>query len=147
MKQRDLLLVPAAALGVMIANVAISVGVVWFYSTFVDPDRPVAEYEAFAMAAAPVSSIVAGIPLMLVAGFFLARGRSDRAALRAAGAMALLYMAVDAALLLAAGADSGLWTWEAVSYSTKLLAALVGAKLYASRSDGIPRPSSLKKAN
>jgi hypothetical protein len=134
MKRRDLLLIPAAALGVMIANVAISVGVVWVYSTFIEPGRPVADYEAFAMTAAPVSSIVAGVPLMVLAGFFLARGRSDRAALSAAGAVALLYIAVDAALMKAAGAGSEMWALEAASYSTKLLSALAGAKLRASRS-------------
>ena len=139
MKRRDFLLIPAAALGVMIANVAISVGVVWVYSTFVEPGRSVADYEGFAMTAAPVSSIVAGIPLMFLAGFFLARGRSGGAALAAAGAMALLYIAVDAALMLAAGAGGDMWVLEAISYSTKLLSALAGAKLRASRSSRAAR--------
>lgn len=133
MKRRDLLLVPAAAFGVMIANIGISFGVVWVYSTFISPGRPFTHYEAFAMTAAPVSSIVAGIPLMLLAGFLIARGRTGRAALSAAAATALLYISVDAALMLAANASRGAWAWEWISYSTKLLAALAGAKLRAFR--------------
>jgi hypothetical protein len=145
MRLRDVVVIPATAIGVMVLNVAISVGVVWVYSTLVEPGRPVSHYEAFAVAAAPVSSVVAGIPLMVLAGFFLSRGRTARAALSAAGAMALLYIVVDAAILLAADAGSAGWGWEALSYSTKLLSALAGAKLGAVRrhassgSTGSPR--------
>ncbi len=66
---------------------------------------------------------------MLLAGFFLSRGRTARAALSAAGAMAVLYIVVDAAVVLAADAGSAIWAWEAFSYSTKLLSALAGARL------------------
>jgi len=86
MKRRDLLLIPAAALGVMIANVAISFGMVWVYSIFISPGLPFADYEAFAARAAPLSSVVAGIPLMLIAGFLLSGVRQRRGALLAAGA-------------------------------------------------------------
>lgn len=133
MRLRDLFVIPATAIGVMVLNVAISVGVVWVYATFVEPGRPAAHYESFAIAAAPVSSVVAGIPLMFLAGFLLSRGRTARAALWAAGAMALLYIVIDAAVLLAANAGSSIWAWEALSYSTKLLSALAGATLRAFR--------------
>ena len=59
--------------------------------------------------AAPVSSVVAGIPLMLLAGCLLARGRPKRAALLAAGAAALVYILIDLAILLGAGAAGGIW--------------------------------------
>ena len=108
--------------------------VVWVYSIFfVEPGRPVSHYEAFAVAAAPVSSVVAGIPLMFLAGLLLSRGRTSRAALSAAGAMVLIYIVIDAAILLAADAGSAIWAWEALSYSTKLLSALAGAKFQAVR--------------
>ena len=113
MRRRDVIVIPATAIGVMVLNVAISFGVVWVYATFVEPGRPVSHYEAFAVAAAPVSSVVAGIPLMFLAGLLLSRGRTARAALSAAGAMALLYIVVDAAILLAADAGSAVWAWEA----------------------------------
>jgi hypothetical protein len=129
MKRRDLLLIPAAALGVMIANVAISFFMVWVYATFISPGQPLSYYQAFAEAAAPISSIVAGIPLMLIAGYLLARGRERRAALLAAGAAALVYILLDLAILLGANASGSIWAWEALSHATKLAAALAGAAL------------------
>lgn len=128
MKRRDLLLIPATTLAVMIANVAISFFVVWVYSIF-DPGRPFAHYEAFAATAAPISSVVAGIPLMLLAGFLLARGRRKRGALLAAGAVAMLYILLDLAVLIGAQASGSIWGWAALSHTTKLLAALAGAAL------------------
>jgi hypothetical protein len=129
MKKRDLLLVPAAALGVMIANVAISFGIVWVYSTFISPGRTLSYYQSFAAAAAPIGSVVAGIPLMLLAGFLLARGRPKRAALLTAGAAALVYILLDLAILLGAHAGGSIWAWAALSQATKLMAALAGAAL------------------
>ncbi|HVQ09472.1 MAG TPA: hypothetical protein VMS43_13655 [Allosphingosinicella sp.] len=129
MKRRDLLLIPAAALTVMIANVAISFGIVWVYSTFISPGQPLSHYQSFAATAAPIGSVVAGIPLMLLAGFLLARGRQRRAALLAAGAAALLYILLDLAILLGAHAGGSVWGWAALSQATKLAAALAGAAL------------------
>lgn len=133
MRRRDLLLVPAAALGVMIANVAASFGMVWVYSTFISPGQPLSHYQSFAETAAPISSVVAGIPLMLLAGFLLGRGRQRRAALLAAGAAALLYILLDLAILLGAHASGSVWGWAALSQATKLTAALAGAALAARR--------------
>jgi len=138
MKTRDLLLIPAAALGVMIANVAISFGVVWVYATFFNPGQPFAYYEAFAQTAAPVSSVVAGIPLMLVAGYLLAKGRPRRGALIAAGAAASTYILMDLAIILGAQASGSIWGWAALSHATKFLSALAGAALRAARTPGLP---------
>ena len=133
MKLRDLLLIPAAALGVMIANVAISFFMVWVYATFISPGRSLAYYQAFAEAAAPIGSVVAGIPLMLLAGYLLARGRQRRAALLAAGAAALVYILLDLAIVIAARAAGSIWVWVALSNATKLMAALAGAALRSRR--------------
>jgi len=133
MKRRDLLLVPAAALAVLIANVAISVGMVWVYSTFISPGQPLSYYQSFATAAGPISSVVWGIPLMLIAGYLLGKGQQKRAALRAAGAAALFYIAIDTTFLLAAGADAAAWKWVTLSHVTKFLSALAGAALRPSR--------------
>src|SRR5690349_10790739 len=127
MKNSDLFLVPAAALGVMVLNVAISFGVVWAYSTFVSPGQSLSHYEAFANTAAPVSSVIAGIPLMLLAGFLLAKGRTRRGALLTAGLCALVYILLDLAILIGAHASGAVWGWAALSQATKLLAALAGA--------------------
>lgn len=130
---RDVVIIPVAAIAVMALNVAISFGAVWVYS-LVDPGHPAAYYEAFAMRIAPVSSVIAGIPLMLLAGFLIAKGRSARSALIAAGAVALVYIAIDFAILLAAGSGRDVWPWAAASHATKLLSALAGAKLRNGRS-------------
>ena len=129
LKRRDLLLVPAAALGVMVANVALSFFMVWVYSTFVRPGQTLSHYEAFAASAAPIGSVLAGIPLMLLAGWLLGRGRQRRPALLAAGAAALLYILLDLAILLGAHATGPVWGWAALSQATKLAAALGGAAL------------------
>lgn len=134
MKRRDLLLIPAAALGVMVANVAISFGMVWIYSTFIKPDQLPSYYQGFAEAAAPIGSVVAGVPLMLLAGYLLARGRQQRAALLAAGAAASVYILLDLAILIGAHASGSVWAWAALSQATKLAAALAGAALATRRS-------------
>lgn len=129
MKRRHLLLVPAAALAVMIANVAISFGIVWAYSTFISPGQALSYYQAFAETVAPIGSVVAGIPLMLLAGYFLGRGRLKRDALRVACAAALAYILLDLAILIGAHASGQVWLWAALSQTTKLAAALAGAAL------------------
>ena len=129
MKRRDFLLIPAAALAVMIANVAISFGIVWVYSAFISPGHTLSYYQSFAATAAPIGSVVAGIPLMLLAGFLLAKDRSRRDALLAAGAAALVYILLDLTILLGAHASGSVWGWAALSQATKLAAALAGAAL------------------
>lgn len=133
MRLRDLLIIPAFALAVMVLNVLIAFGVVWFWGTFFEPGHPQAYYEAFALKAAPVSSIVAGIPLMFGAGWLIARRRDQRNGAIAAGAVALVYIAVDTAMLLAAQIEAQDWRWEMISYPTKLIAALAGGWMAARR--------------
>jgi hypothetical protein len=129
MRRRDLLLIPAAALAVMVANVAISFGIVWAYSTLISPGHPLSHYQSFAETAAPIGSVVAGIPLMLFAGHLLARGRQKSGALLAAAAAALVYIALDLTILVGAHAHGSIWAWAALSHATKLAAALAGAAL------------------
>jgi hypothetical protein len=134
MKRLDFIVIPAAAISVMVPNVAISFGVVWLYSTFLDPGRPASYYEAFAIRVAPISSVVAGIPLMFVAGFLIAKGRPNRGGMVVAAGMAVFYIILDSAALLGVGAGPGVWKWAALSHATKLLAALAGARLRMIRS-------------
>ncbi|HLL31747.1 MAG TPA: hypothetical protein VK403_12195 [Allosphingosinicella sp.] len=138
MRGRDFIVIPAAALAVMVLNVAIAFGIVWLYSTFLDPGQPASHYEAFATRAAPVSSVIAGIPLMIAAGFLLAKGRPGRSGLAAAAAAALFYIIVDTAILLSVEAGRDVWMWAALSHATKLLSALAGARLAPIRPIGGP---------
>lgn len=134
MKQRDFIVIPVAAIAVMVLNVAISFGVVWLYSSFSNPGQPASHYEAFAMRVAPISSVIAGIPLMFVAGFLIAKRRPGRRGVLVAAAAAVLYIIVDTGVLLSANAGKGVWMWAAVSHATKLLSALAGAELGVIRS-------------
>ena len=134
MNRRDFIVIPAAAVAVMVLNVAISFGVVWLYSSFLNPGHSAAYYEAYAMRVAPISSVIAGIPLMFAAGFLIARSRPGRRGLLVAAAAAFLYIIVDTAVLLSVDAGQGVWMWAALSHATKLLSALAGARLGMSRS-------------
>jgi hypothetical protein len=129
MRLKDLLLVPAFFLAVMILNVAISFVVVWVWGTFFEPGHPEAYYQAFAQKAAPVSSVVFGMPLMFGAGWLIACGRTRHDGLMAAGAVALLYVVVDVAILLALKVEAQHWFWPLISYPTKLIAGLAGGWL------------------
>jgi hypothetical protein len=128
MNRRDIIVIPAAAIAVMALNVAIAFAVVWLYSSFFNPGRPASHYEAFATRAAPISSVVAGIPLMFFAGFVIAGMRHVRRGLLVAASAALLYIFVDTAILVGADAGRGVWSWAALSHATKLASALAGAK-------------------
>ena len=138
LRRRDLLIIPALTLGVMALNVAASFAMVWAYSVFWRPGEPEAFYQAFAMEAAPVSSVVVGAPLMFAAALLVARGRSRRDALLAGGAVALLYIAIDLAILLAAKAPAEIWGWAALSFVNQLLAALLGAVVATPSREPVP---------
>ena len=66
------------ALGVMVVNVAISILYMVVYGHLIDPGHEKAYYQEHVKIAAPYCSIVAGIPLMFLAGWlggrFLGRG-------------------------------------------------------------------------
>lgn len=134
MKRRDFVVIPVAAIAVMVLNVAICFGLVWLYSTFFNPGQPASYYEAFAMRVAPISSVIAGIPLMFATGFLISRTRPGRRGLLVAAAAALFYIILDTGILLSADAGQGVWMWAALSHATKLLCAVAGARLGTSRS-------------
>ncbi|MBK6750109.1 MAG: hypothetical protein KA956_12970 [Pyrinomonadaceae bacterium] len=124
-KNRWWLAIPFA-LGVMIVNVVISMLYVVVYSYLIDPGHDDAYYQAYAQVAAPYSSIIAGVPLMLLAGRWIGgkfpKGNSVKAALL----MWLVYFVIDLTIIAAAGALLQIAILFAVSFSTKLVAAYVG---------------------
>jgi hypothetical protein len=133
LRARDLAVIPATTLAVMILNVLASIAVVWVYATFWNPGHPEAFYSEFAQEAAPPSSVVFGAILVFAAGWLIARGRSVRAAVVVALLVVLLYVAIDLLLFLAVGATGEIWMWGLLSWSTKLVAAAAGAALKARR--------------
>lgn len=106
----------------MLLNVLVAFLWVWIYSVAIAPGHDGAFYQAYAQGVAPISAIIAGLPILFLAGWLAARGPRR---MPAALLPAVTYIILDV-LLIAIG---GLWpaTWAAaVSYLTKLAAAWAG---------------------
>ena len=107
------------ALGVMVVNIAVSILYMVVYSHVIDPGHDKAYYEAHVKIAAPYCSIVAGIPLMFLGGWWVG--------LRPAMVVWVVYAVVDIAVLVASGLTVRLGAFVAVSLLTKLASAYLGA--------------------
>ena len=106
------------ALGVMAANVAVSILYMVVYSHAIDPGHEKAYYAAHVTVAAPYCSIVAGIPLMFLVGWWVG--------MRPAIVVWLVYALVDVAVLAASGLTLRIGVLVAVSLLTKLASACLG---------------------
>ena len=107
------------ALGVMAVNVAISILYMVVYSYAIDPGHDKAYYEAHVRIAAPYCSIIAGIPLFFLVGWWVS--------LRPAILVWLVYAVVDVAVLVVSGVTLRSGALVAVSLLTKLVSAYLGA--------------------
>jgi hypothetical protein len=107
------------ALVVMAVNVAITILYMVVYSYVVDPGHEKAYYEAHVRVAAPYCSIVAGIPLMFLVGWWVG--------MRPAILVWMVYTFVDLALLAGSGPTVRMGAFVAVSLLTKLASACLGA--------------------
>jgi hypothetical protein len=107
------------ALCVMAVNVVISILYMVVYSHLIDPGHEKAYYEAHVQIAAPYCSIVAGIPLMFLVGWWVG--------MRPAMVVWLVYTFVDVAVLAASGPTLRMSAVVAVSLLTKLVSAYLGA--------------------
>jgi hypothetical protein len=112
------------ALAVMAVNVAISILYMVVYGYAIDPGHEKAYYEAHVQIAAPYCSIVAGIPLMFLVGWWVG--------VWPAMVVWLVYTLVDLAVLAVSGPTLSSGALVAVSLLTKLVSAYLGA-LAASR--------------
>jgi hypothetical protein len=107
------------ALGVMAANVAISIVYMIVYSHAIDPGHEKAYYEAHVRIAAPYCSIVAGIPLMFLVGWWVGQWPGL--------VVWLVYALVDLAVVAGSGMTLRLGALVAVSLLTKLISVYFGA--------------------
>jgi hypothetical protein len=114
----------AVAVPAMILNIACAFLWVAIYSHLIAPGQGEAAYQAYAMRAVPWSAVIAGVPILLGAGWLLARwhGGGWRTGLLAG----IFYLIVDLAILLAAGGVGGMLGIVALSYATKLAASALG---------------------
>ncbi len=117
----------AVAVPAMALNVAVSFLWVLIYSLLIAPGQTEAAYQAYAMQAAPWSSVIAGAPILLIAGWLLARWHGG--GWRTGICAGLAYVAIDLAIILAAGALAALAGIIALSFATKLAASALGGAM------------------
>jgi hypothetical protein len=120
------------ALLVLVANVAASILYMVVYSYLIDPGHEKEYYDAHIQIAAPYCSIVAGIPIMFFAGWWVGGWWQGEFAVKSALVIWLAYAVIDLAIVLAAGASSKIGMVVAISLVTKLAAVYLGA-LFARR--------------
>ena len=127
------------ALLVLVVNVTVSIVYMVMYSYLIDPGHDEQYYRDHIKVAAPYCSIVAGIPLMFLAGWWVGGWWEGDFAVKAALTVWLVYALIDFAVVLAAGLTAKVAVLFAVSFVTKLAAVYFGALL--ARTSGSPLPS------
>ena len=134
---RVALLVGVAVL-VLVANVAASIGYMVVYGHVIDPGHEAKYYEDHIQVAAPYCSIVAGMPLMFAAGWWVTGWWGRQLGTRPACVVWIAYAAIDltfvaAAVLMTEEMSLGDGMLVAISQATKLAAVLLGARIRLAR--------------
>ena len=114
---------------VLVANVAASVLYMVVYGHVIDPGHEPQYYNDHIQVAGPYCSIVAGIPLMFLAGWWVAGWWQRTPGVKAALFVWLAYTVIDLAVLLAVGVTVTVGVLFIVSFATKLAAGYFGALL------------------
>ena len=122
---------------VLVANVAASVLYMVVYGHVIDPGHEEQYYHDHIQVAAPYCSIVAGIPLMFLAGWWVAGWWQRTAGVKAALFVWLAYAVIDLAIPLAVGLTFTDGVLVIVSLATKLAAAYLGALLRVGRANAV----------
>lgn len=116
------------ALVVLIVNVLLHVLYMVLYGYVLSPGHEPAYYQSHAQASGPYSSIVFGIPLMFLAGRWIARRFPSPDKIKAAIAVWLVYFVIDLTIIGIVGALLQVGPLVAVSFATKLVAAYLGGR-------------------
>lgn len=117
---------------VMVSNIVVSILYMVVYGHVINPGHPKNFYDEHIKVAAPYCSIVAGVPLMFLAGYWVAgwAGSQGPIGVKAALVVWLGYAVIDLGIVLAAGAKecipAKMWMLVAASLVTKLAAAYGG---------------------
>ncbi len=123
---------------VLVVNIAMSVLYMVVYGHLINPGHPKEFYDEHIKVAAPYCSIVAGVPLMFLAGLWVAGwmgtggtgGAGGPLGVKAALVVWLSYAIIDLGLMLAAGwggMTPKICVLVGVSVLTKLAAVYAGA--------------------
>ena len=115
------------ALGVMVANVAVTILYMVVYSYVIDPGHEKAYYEAHVQIAAPYCSIIAGIPLMFFVGLWAGGFWGAKLAIQSALIIAASHAVIDLISVAASGWTFRIGVLAAISSLTKLAAVYGGA--------------------
>lgn len=116
---------------VLALNIGMSILYMVVYGHLINPGHPEEYYQEHIKVAAPYCSIVAGIPLMFLAGLWVGGWDGGLLAVKHALIVWLAYAVIDVGVLLAAGMTIKLASICIVSLLTKLAAAYGGALLAA----------------
>ena len=112
---------------VLVVNVTASILYMVVYGHVIDPGHEEQYYHDHIKVAAPYCSIVAGIPLMFLAGWWVTGWWEGEFAIKAALVVWLSYALIDIGVLLAAGLTPKIAVLCVASLLTKLAAVCVGA--------------------
>src|SRR5215212_9400662 len=110
------------ALLVLVVNVTVSILYMVVYSYLIDPGHEEQYYLNHIEVAAPYCSIVAGIPLMFLAGWWVGGWWEGAFPVKAALSVWLAYALIDISVLAASGFTARVGILFAVSILTKLAA-------------------------
>ena len=130
-------LIVGTALAVLVVNVAVSVLYMVVYSYLIEPGHDYDFYQAHAQFAAPYSSIIAGMPIIYLAGRWIGRKGPTGSAIASALSVWLIYVVIDLAVVIPA-ITARLVPLVVISLVTKLAASFLGgvsAKRRASASE------------
>jgi hypothetical protein len=128
MKPIDYLKALGVAVAVLALNLLLTTLAITVYALAVAPGQPQAQYTAMAPEIGAWTGPVCGMALMFLAGWWFARRRPERPALMFIGVVWGAYLAIDAALGVAAGGAAAILTMNfAMSLGGALLAGLAGA--------------------
>jgi hypothetical protein len=116
------------AILVMVVNIVGSILYMIVYGHVIDPGHEPAYYDAHVQVAAPYCSIVAGIPLMFLAGWWVSGWWDGKYAVGSALVIWVVYAAIDSAVLLAAGQSARIAVLVAISLAMKLASVYAGAR-------------------
>lgn len=115
---------------VLVVNVGMSILYMVVYGHLINKGHPKEFYDEHIKVAAPYCSIVAGIPLMFLAGLWVAGwgGPQAQLGIKAALTVWLAYAVIDLGIMVAAGGlTAKICVLVAISLLTKLAAVYAGA--------------------
>jgi hypothetical protein len=114
------------AILVLVANVAVSVLYMVVYGHVIDPGHEPEYYHEHIQFAGPYCSIIAGMPLMFLAGWWVAGWWQKKFGVKASLVVWLAYAIIDLAIIMMVGITFRVGALFVISFASKLVAAWYG---------------------